>query len=190
MKGFLGKKIGMTRLADAETGKMVPVTLIEVAEQVVTKVFTSEKDGYEATQISTLPLKKEKKTRKFSFVKEFRGDVEVSEGDKYQVDAMTEGAKVRISSVSKGKGFAGRIKRHNQCRGPVSHGSHNIRSMGSTGNMKPNRTIKGFKMPGHMGVDRVTDLAVDIVKVDAEMNLVAVKGSVAGAIGNLVEMQI
>lgn len=193
MIGFLGTKLGMTRLVDEESGKVLPVTLIEVGTQTVTQVKTVDSDGYEAVQLSALPLKKSSKTRKFKLVREFRTegeDVTFEKGHTYGLEVIEGDATVDLSSVSKGKGFAGRIKRHNQARGPMSHGSKNHRQMGSTGTCKPNRTIKGYPMPGHMGVDRVSFKSVPVVKVDAESGIIAVKGTVPGANGAMVELKV
>jgi len=121
MKGFIGKKIGMTRMVDQETGKILPVTLLEIGEHVVTQIKNVDSDGYCAAQISTVPMKKETKTKKFTQIKEFAcsDDCEMKKGDKYSLEALEEGASVRVTGTSKGKGFAGRIKRFNQSRGPL-----------------------------------------------------------------------
>ena len=194
MKGFLGKKIGMTRLVDETTGKMLPVTLVEIGKQVVTDIKTLEKHGYQALQISAMPLKKSTKTCKFKHVKEFRFKVDekcdLNKNDAYGPETLVVGSKIMVASVSKGKGFTGRVRRFNQNCGPRAHGSKNYREMGATGCRKPKRTQKGWRMPGRMGNERVTVYNVPVLKVDVESGIVALKGGVAGAIGTFVEMKM
>lgn len=184
----------MTRLFDEETGKIHPVTLLEVVTQTVTQVKTSEKEGYSAVQISAHPLKKATKNKAFKHVKEFRfengQESDLSQGDTYDLSSVTDAEKVDISATTKGKGFAGRIKRFNQSRGPMSHGSKNHRQMGSTGMCKPNRTIKGWAMPGHMGDVRCTKKDLPIMKVDTDANIIAIKGTIPGANGGIVEIKV
>ncbi|MGD6968851.1 50S ribosomal protein L3 [Rossellomorea vietnamensis] len=192
-KGILGRKIGMTQVF-AENGDLIPVTVIEAAGNVVLQKKTSEVDGYEAIQIGfedkreKLSNKPEKghvakaETAPKRFVREFRGvnssDYEV--GQEVKVEIFAEGDIVDVTGISKGKGFQGAIKRHNQSRGPMSHGSRYHRRPGSMGPVDPNRVFKGKLLPGRMGGEQITIQNLEIVKVDAERNLLLVKGNVPG----------
>jgi large subunit ribosomal protein L3 len=192
-KGILGRKIGMTQVF-AENGELIPVTVIEAAGNVVLQKKTAEVDGYEAIQIGfedkreKLSNKPEKghvakaETAPKRFIREFRGvnssDYEV--GQEVKVEIFAEGDIVDVTGISKGKGFQGAIKRHNQSRGPMSHGSRYHRRPGSMGPVDPNRVFKGKLLPGRMGGEQITIQNLEIVKVDAERNLLLVKGNVPG----------
>jgi len=199
MKGILGKKIGMTQVF-AKSGKLIPVTVIEVEPNVVSQIKTVENDGYEAIQLAAFNAK-EKNTTKAKmghlkkagcepkrFLKEVRG-VNISEYTLGQVvdgSIFTEGEMVDVSGISKGKGFQGVIKRHNQSRGPMGHGSQYHRGVGSMGTLLPMHVLKGKKLPGHMGHQLVTVQNLEIVKIDLENNVILVKGNVPGPKKSLV----
>lgn len=198
-KGILGRKIGMTQVFTKE-GKLVPVTVIEVTPNIVTQVKTVEKDGYDAVQLG-FSDKREKLATKASightnkanttpkrFFREIRG-VDVNNytlGQVVSADLFVSGEVVDVTGTSKGKGFQGVIKRHNQARGPMGHGSHYHRSAGSMGSMRPMRVFKGKKLPGHMGVDTITIQNLEIVAIDMENNVILVKGNVPGPKKSLV----
>ena len=199
MKGILGRKIGMTQVF-TKSGKLIPVTVVEVEANVVTQVKTAENDGYEAIQLG-FSTKREKLATKASightnkanttpkrFFKEIRGvDVNnYSLGQEVKADVFTEGEVVDVTGTTKGKGFQGVIKRHNQSRGPMGHGSHFHRSPGSMGTMRPMRVFKGKNLPGHMGVETVTIQNLEIVSVDLENNVILVKGNIPGPKKSLV----
>jgi large subunit ribosomal protein L3 len=192
-KGILGKKIGMTQVF-TENGNAVPVTVIEAGPCVVLQKKNNDNDGYESIQIGYSD-KKENRSNKPEighakkagatpkrYVKEFRGvDVNAYEvGQEIKADLFEAGETVDITGISKGKGFAGAIKRHNQSRGPMAHGSRYHRRPGSLGAISPNRVFKGQTLPGHMGTEKVTVQNLEVVKVDAERNLILVKGSIPG----------
>jgi large subunit ribosomal protein L3 len=194
MKGILGKKIGMTQVF-ATDGTLVPVTVVEVEPNVITQIKTIENDGYEAIQLGAI-TKREKLANKPEmghfkkvdttpkrFVKEIRGvDVSGYElGQELTVETFTAGELVDVSGTSKGKGYAGTIKRHNQSRGPMSHGSHYHRGPGSMGTMRPMRVLPGKKLPGHMGHELVTVQNLEVVATDASRNVILIKGSIPGA---------
>ena len=193
MKGILGRKIGMTQVFD-ESGKLIPVTAVEVTPNVVTQIKTIENDGYEAIQLG-FETKREKLATKANightkkanttpkrFFREIKG-VNISDytlGEEINVTIFKEGEVVDVTGTTKGKGFQGVIKRHNQNRGPMGHGSHYHRKPGSMGTMRPMRVFKGKKLPGHMGSLTVTIQNLEIVAVDLENNVVLVKGNVPG----------
>ncbi|WP_416655955.1 50S ribosomal protein L3 [Bacillus amyloliquefaciens] len=193
-KGILGRKIGMTQVF-AENGDLIPVTVIEAAPNVVLQKKTAENDGYEAIQLGfddkreKLSNKPEKghaakaETAPKRFVKELRGvDMDAYEiGQEVKVEIFSAGEIVDVTGVSKGKGFQGAIKRHGQSRGPMSHGSRYHRRPGSMGPVDPNRVFKGKLLPGRMGGDQITLQNLEVVKVDAERNLLLIKGNVPGA---------
>lgn len=193
-KGILGKKVGMTQIFDAE-GRLVPVTVIDVNGNVVLQKKTVETDGYEAVQLG-FGEKTEKSTNKpFAghlaksgstpkrYLKELRGNDmnEFEVGQEVPVSIFSEGDYVDVQGVSKGKGFQGTIKRHNQSRGPMGHGSHYHRGPGSMGPVAPNRVVKGKNLPGHMGNVTITLQNLQVVKVDEERGLLLIKGNVPGA---------
>ena len=202
VKGILGRKLGMTQVF-TKSGKLVPVTVIEVGKNVVTQIKTTENDGYEAIQLGFSEVK-EKNTTKASightnkaqttpkrFFKEIRG-VDVSNytlGQELGADVFAEGEVVDVTGTTKGKGFQGVIKRHNQSRGPMGHGSHYHRGPGSMGTMRPMRVFKGKKLPGHMGTLTVTIQNLEVVAVDVENGLILVKGNVPGAKKSLVTIR-
>ena len=202
-KGIIGTKLGMTQLFDEESGRVTPVTVIEAGPCPVVAVRTSAVDGYTAVQLAFGACKEKKLTRpRAGHLKaagvgphrtlvEFRNAGEgLAPGDTVTVEAFAAGEAVKVSGVSKGKGFAGTIKRHKFHRGPASHGSHNIRQPGSIGaSATPSRVFKGQKMSGHMGAARVTQLGLVVHDVDAERNLLLVKGAVPGPKSGIVEIR-
>jgi large subunit ribosomal protein L3 len=193
MKGILGKKLGMTQVF-TEDGNVVPVTVIEAGPCVVLQKKTPEKDGYVAIQIG-FEDKKEHRANKPEkghaakagttpkrVIREIRNvDLDSYElGQEIKVDIFSEGELVDVTGISKGKGFAGAIKRHNQSRGPMAHGSRYHRGPGSLGPIAPNRVFKGMPLPGRMGGERVTIQNLEVVKVIPEKNLILIKGAVPG----------
>lgn len=199
MKGILGRKKGMTEVFTTD-GKLIPVTVIEVEDNIVSQVKTKENDGYEAIQLATVEKKesrsnkpeighlKKANTTPKRFLKEIRG-VSVSDyalGDVLKADVFASGDMVDVTGTSKGKGFQGVIKRHNQSRGPMSHGSQYHRGVGSMGTMLPMRVLPGKKLPGHMGHVQVTIQNLEVIKVDLENNVILIKGSVPGPKNSLV----
>jgi large subunit ribosomal protein L3 len=198
-KGILGRKIGMTQVF-AKNGKLIPVTVISIEPNVVSQIKTIENDGYEAVQLA-FDTKREKLSNKPEmghlkkantspkrFLREIRG-VDVSTytlGQEIKADIFAEGEMVDVTGTSKGKGFQGVIKRHNQSRGPMGHGSQYHRGVGSLGTMRPMRVLKGKKLPGHMGSKTVTVQNLEIVMVDLENNVILVKGNVPGPKKSLV----
>ena len=202
-KGIIGKKIGMTQVFD-ETGKVIPVTVIEAGPCVVAQVKTVETDGYNAIQLGfgEVKAKKVNKPKAGHFAKakleakkhlrEFRlCDVSnIKVGDEIKADIFAVGEKVDIQGTTKGKGFQGVIKRHGQHRGPMGHGSMYHRRPGSMGpTSTPGRVFKGKKLPGHMGVQTVTIQNLDVVKVDMDKNAILVKGSVPGPKGAILKIK-
>lgn len=188
MPGLLGKKIGMTRLF-SDDGRVIPLTVIECLPNTVVQVKTAEKDGYPAVVLGFDALKKPTKNRKFRHLREFRisDDSSLKAGDTVNVDIFEDNEKVKLTAVSKGKGFQGVIKRHNFARGPETHGSHHHREPGSIGACtRPGRVHKGKKLPGRMGGNTRTLKAVEVVYRDPAKNIIGVKGPVAGAKGGLV----
>ena len=200
IKGLIGKKIGMTQIFD-ENGAAVPVTLIEAGPCFVTQIRTVEKEGYSAVQLGFEEVKPKRLTGgeighlkrsnlpPLKFIREFRSkEVELKEGDKLDAAVFTVGEKVDVSGTSKGKGFAGAVKRYHFRGGPKTHGqSDRLRGPGSRGSTTtPGRVYKGTRGPGHMGNDSVTAQNLKVVLVDAERNVVGVNGSVPGARGGLV----
>jgi large subunit ribosomal protein L3 len=201
-KGIIGTKLGMTQLFDQESGLVTPVTVIEAGPCPVVAVRTAEADGYTAVQLAFGPVKEKKLTRpRAGHLKaagvaphrtliEFRDAEGWNAGDTVTVEAFEQGDRVKVSGVSRGKGFAGTIKRHRFSRGPMSHGSHNIRAPGSIGaSATPSRVYKGTRMAGQMGSQRVTQRGLRVVEVDAEKNLLLVCGAVPGAVGGVVEVR-
>ncbi|KOS61223.1 50S ribosomal protein L3 [Lysinibacillus agricola] len=193
-KGILGRKIGMTQVF-AENGDLIPVTVIEATPNVVLQKKTVDTDGYEAIQVGfedkrvKLSNKPEQghvakaNTAPKRFIREFR-NVNVEEyevGQEVKVEIFAEGDVIDVTGVTKGKGFQGVIKRHGQSRGPMAHGSRYHRRPGSMGPVAPNRVFKQKKLPGQMGGTVVTIQNLEIVKVDAERNLLLVKGNVPGS---------
>ena len=202
MKGLVGKKLGMTQVFDPETGGVTPVTVIEAGPCPVIVVRTEAEDGYDAVQLAYEPVAERKISKgeighlakngvePHRHVREFRGPTELVAGETVTVEAFEAGDKVKVSGIGIGKGFAGTIKRHNFHRGPVSHGSHNVRAPGSIGaSATPSRVFKGVKMAGRMGGKRRTQLGLSVHSVDAERNLILVKGAVPGPKNGLVEIR-
>ena len=202
MAAILAKKLGMTQLF-LEDGRVERVTVLEAGPCPVTAIRTNDRDGYEAVQLAYGATKEKhlskaelghlKKTGAgpFKHVVEFRDEAgELQVGDTVKADAFEPGQKVKISGRSKGKGFQGGIKRHGFSRGPVSHGSHNVRAPGSIGaSATPSRVLPGQKMPGQMGNKRVTQRGLHIVDVDADKNLILVRGAVPGPRNGIVEVR-
>ena len=194
MAFILGKKLKMTQLW--QENKAIPVTLIQAGPCFVTQVRTKDKDGYEAVQIGFEKVKEKKvkkslKDKPYRYLKEFRlkDHQEFKEGSQIDVSAFKEGDKVKISGFSKGKGFQGGVKRWGFAGRDATHGvKHEHRTIGSVGSMFPQRVIKGRKMPGRMGNERVTIKNLEIIKIDKENNLIAVKGAVPGRRGTLLEI--
>ena len=187
-----------------EDGTRVPVTVIEAAPNTVTAVRTLERDGYSAVQLAGIPVKEAKLTKgqlghlakadapASKRVVEFRDQApEAQIGEQLTVEQFEPGQRVKVSAVAIGKGFQGTIKRHNFSRGPVSHGSHNVRAPGSVGaSADPARVFKGVKMPGRMGGKRVTQRGLEVVEIDAERNLLLLRGAVPGPKGGTVEVRV
>ncbi len=199
MKGILGTKIGMTQVF-TESGKLIPVTVIEVEPNVVTQIKTVEKDGYDAVQLGAVTIKEKSSnkpkmghtnkanTAPKRFLKEIRG-VNVNDytlGQVISADIFTKGEMVDVSGISKGKGFQGVIKRYNQSRGPMGHGSQYHRGVGSLGTLLPMHVLKGKKLPGHMGNVATTIQNLEVVSVDLENNVILIKGNVPGPKKSLV----
>src|SRR5438552_308189 len=193
MRGIIGKKIGMTSLFDEETGAVTPVTVIEAGPCPVVAVRTPDADGYEAVQLAWGPvsefalskgelghLAKHGVQGAYRHLVEFRGHFgDAVQGENVTVGIFEPGDKVKVSGKSIGKGFQGTIKRHNFSRGPVTHGSHNVRKPGSIGaSATPSRVFKGVRMAGRMGGGRVTQVGLTVHSVDPELNLLLVKGAV------------
>ena len=202
-KGLIGKKIGMTQIFD-ESGKVIPVTVIEAGPCVVAQVKTQDTDGYTAIQLGYGDIKEKKlnKPMKGHFTKvnvtpkkhlrEFRVDSidEVKVGDELKADVFAAGEKIDIQGTSKGKGFQGVIKRHGQSRGPMGHGSMYHRRPGSMGpTSTPGRVFKGKKLPGHMGVQTITIQNLEVVAVDLDKNVILVRGSVPGVNGAILKIR-
>jgi len=202
MKGILGKKLGMTQVFTPE-GNVIPVTVIEAGPNVVLQKKDLENDGYEAVQLG-FSDKKESRTNKPEvghakkagatpkrYVREIRGinlgDYEV--GQEVKADLFTEGELVDVTGISKGKGFAGVIKRWGQSTGPNSHGSRYHRGPGSMGSIQANRVPKGKRLPGHMGTETVTIQKLEVIRVDAERNVLLVKGSIPGPKNGFVKIR-
>jgi len=202
MPAILGKKVGMTQLF-TEAGESVPVTVIEAAPNRVTAVRTAAADGYDAVQLGTGEVAERKLTKAelghlaktgappLRHLVEFRDyDGEVEAGAEVTVAEFEPGQVVKVSAVAIGKGFQGTVKRHNFGRGPVSHGSHNVRAPGSIGaSADPARVFKGMKMPGRMGGKRVTQRGLEVFRVDVDRNLLMVRGSVPGPRNGTVEVR-
>ena len=202
MAAILAKKLGMTQLF-LEDGRVERVTVLEAGPCPVTGIRTIERDGYEAVQLAFGAVKEKHLSKAelghlkkadappMKHVVEFRDQAgELVVGETVTADAFEPGDKVKVSGVSKGKGFQGTVKRHNFGRGPKSHGSHNIRKPGSVGaSATPSRVFKGIRMAGRMGGKRTTQVGLVVHDVDAERNLLLVKGAVPGPKNSLVEIR-
>jgi large subunit ribosomal protein L3 len=202
VKGILGRKLGMTQVFDEETGAVTSVTVIEAGPCPVVVVRTQAEDGYDAVQLAYEPVAERKLSRgeighlrtkgvePHRHVREFRGATELVPGETVTVEAFEPGDQVKVSGIGIGKGFAGTIKRHNFSRGPVSHGSHNVRKPGSIGaSATPSRVFKGMKMAGRMGGKRRTQVGLTIHATDPDRNLLLVKGAVPGPKNGIVEVR-
>ena len=200
MKGIVGKKLGMTQVFDEETGEVTPVTVIEAGPCPIVRVKTVDSDGYEAVQLAFDPVKERKVSKPrlgqlgqagpHRKLVEFRGTTELTPGEAVTVETFEPGDRIKVSGIGIGKGFAGTIKRHNFHRGPVTHGSHNIRKPGSIGaSATPSRVFRGMKMAGRMGGKRVTQVGLTVHEVDPQRNLLLVKGAVPGPKNGYVEVR-
>ena len=202
MKGIVGRKLGMTQLFDAESGVVTPVTVIEAGPCPVVQVKTADTDGYEGYQLAFEPVPERKLSKaEIGHLKkanlaphrhlvEFVGVTEIPVGEAVTVESFEPGEKVKVSGTSIGKGFAGTIKRHRFHRGPVSHGSHNVRAPGSVGaSATPSRVFKGQKMAGRLGGKRRTQVGLTVHEIDVERNLLLIKGAVPGPKNGIVEVR-
>ncbi len=193
MKGIVGRKIGMTQVFEEETGRLVPVTVIQAGPCPVVSVRTQDSDGYNAVQLAWDEVPERKLTRgelghlrkngvgPHRKLVEIRGPHELTPGETVTVEAFEPGEKVKISGVSIGKGFQGTVKRHRFSRGPETHGSHNVRKPGSIGaSATPSRVFKGLRMAGQMGARNVTQVGLTVVDRVPEDNLLLVRGAVPG----------
>ena len=201
-KAIIGKKIGMTQIFDAE-GKVVPVTVIEAGPCNVIQRKTVETDGYEAVQLGFGEVKEKhvNKALKGHFaksgvsikkvLKEFRLDeITLNVGDEVKADVFAEGERVDVTGISKGKGYAGTVKRWGTHRGPMTHGSGYHRGPGSMGACSsPSRVFKGKRLAGHLGCEKVTVQNLDVVRVDMDRNLILVKGAIPGPKGGIVTIK-
>ena len=189
MKALIGKKLGMTNIIK-EDGEVVPVTLIQAGPMTVTQVKTTEKDGYNAVQMGYGEAKKTNKPQvnhlknsKVSpmILEEFRTEDEVAVGDSFNVSVFEEGDKVKVTGTSKGKGFAGTVKKYNFRTSASTHGGNGVvRRLGSIGSMYPQNVWKGKKMPSQMGAKQVTTRGLSVVLIDEENNVIGIKGAVPG----------
>jgi large subunit ribosomal protein L3 len=204
MRGLLGKKLGMTQVFDEGSGVVTSVTVIEAGPCPVVAVRTPDVDGYEAVQLAWEPVADRKVSKAerghlakngvagaYRHLVEFRGHFsDAVQGESVTVEIFQPGDKVKVAGISIGKGFQGTIKRHRFHRGPTTHGSHNIRKPGSIGaSATPSRVFKGIKMAGHMGAHRVTQVGLTVHAVDAERNLLLIKGAVPGPKNAIVEIR-
>ena len=202
MKGILGRKLGMTQIFDTESGQLTPVTVIQAGPCPVTYVRTNDADGYEAVQLAFDEVAERKLSKPeighlkkagaapHRHVVEFRGPSELTVGETVTVEAFEPGDKVKVAGIGIGKGFAGTIKRHNFSRGPVTHGSHNIRKPGSIGaSATPSRVFTGIRMAGRMGGKRVTQVGLTVHSVEPDQHLLLVKGAIPGPKNGIVEVR-
>ena len=200
-KAILAKKVGMTQIFN-EAGELVPVTVLQAGPCVVTQVKTIENDGYEAVQVGFEDIREKLVNKPVKgmfdkagvsykrYVREFKLEGEYSVKDEIKVDVFEAGDKIDATAIAKGKGFQGAIKRHGQSRGPMAHGSKYHRHAGSNGACSsPSKVFKGKRMPGHMGGKKVTTQNLEVVRVDAEKNLLLVKGAVPGPKKSLVTIK-
>jgi len=203
MKGILGRKLGMTQVFTAE-GNVIPVTVIEAGPNVVLQKKDQENDGYEAIQLGFSDKKESRATKPAighakkaetapkRYVREIRG-INVGEyevGQVVKADLFTAGEFVDVTGISKGKGFQGNIKRWNQSRGPMAHGSRYHRGPGSMGSIQANRVPKGKRLPGHMGNETVTIQNLEVVRVDTERNVLLIKGAIPGPKNSYVKVKL
>ena len=202
MAALVGRKVGMTQVF-SDDGRVDRVTVLEAGPCPVTAIRTHERDGYEAVQLAFGRVSEKRLTKAerghlakvdappMRHVVEFRDEAgELQVGEEVRVDAFEQGDKVKVSATSKGKGFQGTVKRHNFSRGPVTHGSHNVRAPGAIGaSATPSRTFKGIRGPGQMGNRRVTQRGLEVVDVLPDRNLLLVRGSVPGPRNGRVEIR-
>ena len=202
MAALIGRKVGMTQVF-ADDGRVERVTVLEAGPCPVTAIRTPDRDGYEAVQLAFSRVSEKRLTKAerghlakvdappMRHVVEFRDEAgELQVGEEVRVDAFEQGDKVKVSATSKGKGFQGTVKRHNFNRGPVTHGSHNVRAPGAIGaSATPSRTFKGIRGPGQMGNRRVTQRGLEVVDVLPDRNLLLVRGSVPGPRNGRVEIR-
>jgi len=198
MKFILGKKIGMTQMFNKE-GKITPVTLVEAGPCVVLQKKTKEREGYDSLQVGFIKIEKKSKIGKSMKGKEYRhirefsiinDQVSKAVGDQMNVSEFVEGDKVNVSATSKGKGFQGGVKRHGFHGRNATHGAkHEARTIGSIGQRFPQHVIKGRKMPGRMGFERVTVKNLTIEKIDTKNNTLALRGAIPGHRGTLLEIR-
>lgn len=195
MKLILGKKIGMSQIFNKD-GNIVPVTLVEAGPCTVLQKMSSEKEGYNSLQLGYVKLVKKSKIKKsmkgkeYRYIRESRTDEVANVGDQINVTAFAEGQTVTVSATSKGKGFQGGVKRHGFAGRNATHGAkHEARTIGSIGQRFPQHVIKGRKMPGRMGFERVTVKNLPIEKIDAEHNILALRGAIPGHKGTLLEIR-
>jgi large subunit ribosomal protein L3 len=202
MAALIGRKVGMTQVF-ADDGRVERVTVLEAGPCPVTAIRTPDRDGYEAVQLAFGRVSEKRLTKAerghlakvdappMRHVVEFRDEAgELQVGEEVRVDAFEKGDKVKVSATSKGKGFQGTVKRHNFNRGPVTHGSHNVRAPGAIGaSATPSRTFKGIRGPGQMGNRRVTQRGLEVVDVLPDRNLLLVRGSVPGPRNGRVEIR-
>ncbi len=201
MAAIIGRKVGMTQVF-TEDGTRVPVTVVEATPNTVTAVRIPDRDGYAAVQVAAIEIDERKLNKpQLGHLKkagappskalgEFRDEApEAQIGEQLTVEQFEPGQRVKVSATAIGKGFQGTVKRHNFSRGPVSHGSHNVRAPGSVGaSADPARVFKGVKMPGRMGGKRVTQRGLQVFQVDVERNLLLLRGAVPGPKGGTVEV--
>ena len=201
-KGILGRKLGMSQVFDPDAGTMTAVTVIQAGPCPVVQVKTAEADGYDAVQLAFEPVAERKLSKAevghlrkagaepHRHLVEIRGHIGAAVGETITVESFEPGEQVKVSGVTVGKGYQGTIKRHGFTRGPVSHGSHNIRKPGSIGaSATPSRVRKGMRMSGRMGGERVTQRGLVVHEVDPERNLLLIRGSVPGPASGLVEVR-
>lgn len=202
MKGIVGRKLGMSQVFDPETGAMSAVTVIQAGPCPVVQVKTVGTDGYDAVQLAFEPVAERKLAKgeighlakagaaPHRHLVEMRGPSELAIGETVTVEAFEPGEQVKVSGISIGKGFQGTIKRHGFSRGPVSHGSHNVRAPGSIGaSATPSRVFKGRRMPGRLGGTRVTQPSLVVHEIDLERNLLVLRGSVPGPKSGIVQIR-
>ncbi|MBA2740456.1 MAG: 50S ribosomal protein L3 [Actinobacteria bacterium] len=202
MKGIVGRKLGMTQVFDSETGAMTAVTVIQAGPCPVVQVKTVDTDGYDAVQLAFGPVEERKLAKgeighlakaevaPHRHLVEMRGPSGLSVGETVTVEEFEPGEPVKVSGLSVGKGFQGTIKRHGFTRGPVTHGSHNVRGPGSIGaSAYPSRVFKGTRMAGRMGNARVTQPGLVVHEIDTERNLLLIRGSVPGPKRGIVEVR-
>lgn len=191
MKAIIGRKIGMSQLID-DDGVVVPLTIVQAGPCTVVDIKTKERDGYSSVQLGFEVDARAKKPQVGhakkagatpKFIKEFKvSDQEeaIEVGASFDVSAFEIGDLVAVTGISKGKGFAGTVKRHNFARGPETHGSRNVRKVGSIGSMYPQKVYKGRKLPGQMGVNKVTTINQKVAFIDASLNVIGIRGAVPG----------